>query len=273
MKNGAMRKRCLTILLVLLTAASAVASEEGTTFSIPQKTLLFGAGYTNQYDSYLSPIEYGGAQLDLLYARERCLHGKKRSNTSHLSHQSLFNMQLHTSTNDVNAVRLLGADLHYDAGWFYNWWHVGTPQLSMRLGGQLGTTVGGIYSTRASNNPANAHAAVRTAASFGAKYQLPLKRTKLAFSYQADIPLIGAAFSPDFGQSYYELSQHGYCHNICMTSPFSGFTTRQLALIDILLKRSSLTFGCKVDIRQAKLNHLRQHQYGTSFMIGWTRRL
>lgn len=238
----------------------------------PKSTLLYGVGYTNQYDSYLTPLEYSGVQLDLLYARERLLKGKHKTENDgarHVSHQSLLNVQLHTSTPETKFPRLYGGDVHYDAGWFYNWWNVGTPRLSMRLGGQAGATLGGIYADRSSNNPANAHAAVRTSVSAGAEYALPLKRTQLTFRYQADIPLLGAAFSPDYGQSYFELSQHGYYHNICLTALHNAFSIRQLALMDIRLRRSTLTFGYKADIRQAKLNNLRQHQYAHSFMIGW----
>lgn len=271
-----MRRVCIIPLLFIL--AALTTSAENINYKVPKNTLLYGVGYTNQYDSYLSPAEYGGVQLDLLYAHERLINAKpanddkqKHSNNRlpHVTCQSILNLQLHTSTPKTEFPRLYGADIHYDAGWYYNWWHVGSPRLSMKLGGQVGSTLGGIYSNRSSNNPANAHAAVRTSLSAGTQYVLPLRRTKLTFRYQADLPLMGAAFSPDYGQSYYELSQHGYCHNICFTSLHNAFSIRQLALIDIQLHRCTLTFGYKADIRQAKLNYLRQHQYAHSFMIGW----
>lgn len=285
-----MRSACLTALFCLLATSSStartgnlartehlaktetVARTETCNNQLPKNTVLYGVGYTNQYDSYLSPAEYTGVQLDLLYVRNRLLQGGRKSNKTtlpHITHQSLLDIQLHTSTPETQFPRLYGADIHYDAGWYYNWWHVGTPRLSMKLGGQVGGTLGGIYANRASNNPANAHAALRTSLSAGAQYALPLRRTQLTFRYQADLPLIGAAFSPDYGQSYYELSQHGYSRNICFTSFTQAFSIRQLALMDICLRRCTLTVGYKADIRQAKLNHLRQHQYAHSFMIGW----
>lgn len=269
-----MRKVCCIVLFLLLAVtdkAFAVTDKtptgtEKAVNRIPRKTLLYGVGLANQYDSYLSPTEFSGVQLDLLYGRERILKTKP-----HASFQSLLNMQFHTTTPQDKAPRMYGGDVHYDAGWFYNWWNVGTPRLSLRLGGQIGTTLGGLYCNRASNNPANAHATFRTSASFGAQYVIPLRRTQLALRYQADLPILGAAFSPDYGQSYYELSEHGYYHNICFTSLHNAYSMRQLALLDIRLRRSTLTFGYKADIRQAKLNNLRQHQYGHSFMIGWSR--
>lgn len=268
-----MKRVCLIALLCICATTSMATDAEK-----PRNTVLYGVGYTNQYDSYLSPLEFSGVQLDLLYCRDRLINAKhatkgqtKHNNgqTKHVSCQSLLNLQLHTGTPKTNFPRLYGADIHYDAGWFYNWWNVGAPRLDLKLGGQVGATIGGVYANRSSNNPANAHAAVRTSLSAGAKYTLPLKRTQLTFRYQADLPLIGAAFSPDYGQSYYEMWKHGYSDNICLSSAFKAFSLRQLALVDIRLRRSTIIVGYKADLRQAKLNNLRQHQYAHSFMIGW----
>lgn len=235
----------------------------------PKDKLLVGIGYTNQYDTYISPLEYCGPQLDILWNNERWLKDIKKGDCA-LSFQSLFDLQMHTSASDASTLRMYGADIHYDAGWYYNWLSVATG-LRLKAGGQVGGTLGGLYSHHSSNNPANAHAAVRLSASVGAQYVLPLRHTTLTFRYQADLPVLGAAFSPDYGQSYYELSKYGYCHNICVTSPFNAFSIRQLATIDIRLKHGALSVGYKADIRQAKLNHLRQHQYAHSLMIGWTK--
>lgn len=258
----------LCTLSLLLTAAKAMATEADSC-RVPRSTMLFGVGYTNQYDTYLSPLEYTGLQLSILHAHEHLL----RRGARHVSFQSLLNIQLHASSPQGIEHHLYGGDIHYDAGFYYNWWNVLTPRLTLKAGGQVGTTIGGIYNNTPSNNPANAHAAMRLSASVGAQYVLPLRHTQLAFRYQADLPVVGAAFSPDYGQSYYELYEYGYCHNICATSLHNAFSIRQLALMDIRLRHCTLTLGYHADIRQAKLNNLRQHQYAHSFMIGWQKAL
>lgn len=263
------------ILWLLCITASAIppyTNDGGYAIPMPSRNnLLVGMGYTNQYDTYISPLEYRGPQLDILWDSEHFLKRDiKAYRTQAVSFQSLFDLQMHTSASDASTLRMYGADIHYDAGWYYNWLSV-APGLRLKAGGQVGGTLGGLYSHHSSNNPANAHAAVRLSASIGAQYVLPLRHTTLTFRYQADLPVLGAAFSPDYGQSYYELSKYGYCHNICVTSPFNAFSIRQLATIDIRLKHGALSVGYKADIRQAKLNHLRQHQYAHSLMIGWTK--
>ena len=233
----------------------------------PKDKLLVGIGYTNQYDTYISPLEYRGPQLDILWDNERRLKGIKNGDCA-LSFQSLLDIQMHTSTPESSTLRMYGGDIHYDAGWYYNWLSV-APGLRLKAGGQVGGTLGGIYCNRSGNNPANAHAAVRLSASVGAQYKWLLRHTDVTFYYQADLPVLGAAFSPDYEQSYYELSKYGYCHNICATTPANAFSIRQMLSADINFKHGTLTVGYKADIRQAKLNHLRQHQYAHSFMIGW----
>ncbi len=258
-------------LLCIIASANLPHTNDGlidVTYYFNRTNMLVGMGYTNQYDTYISPLEYTGPHLSLLYESEHLLKKAKKP----VSFQSLFDLQMHTSASDANSARMYGGDIHYDAGWYYNWIGTIAPKLTLKAGGQIGGTLGGLYRNSSSNNPANAHAAIRLSASVGAQYALPLRHTTLVFRYQADLPVLGAAFSPDYGQSYYELSEHGYCHNICTTSPFNAFSIRQLATIDIRLKHGALTVGYKADIRQAELNHLRQHQYAHSMMIGWTKK-
>ena len=278
-----MKKLLLHIVLWLLCGnilAQKTVSEGGSVEGcyLRRNNVSLGMGYTNQYDTYLSPQEYRGPQLDILWNKERFLKNtcRESKNASHVwgtvCFQSLLDVQLHTSTRKNNSMRMYGADFHYDAGWYYNWLDVIAPGLRLKTGGQVGGTLGGLYINRSGNNPANAHAAVRLSASVGAEYSFNLCRTPLVVRYQADVPVLGAAFSPDYEQSYYELYKYGYCHNICLTTPANAFSIRQMATIAIGLRHGFLTVGYKADLRQASLNHLRQHQYAHSFMIGWEKK-
>ena len=65
----------------------------------------------------------------------------------------------------------------------------------------------------------------------------------------------------------------GYDHNIVFTHPANAPTIRQLTTLDLTLRHSTLRLGYLCTIRQGKLNHLRQHQWARSFMIGWCKTL
>lgn len=231
-------------------------------------TYLLGVGWTSQYDTYLSPVEYQGTQVNLVGNTYRQL-----KNLKSVTFQSLFMADLHSSRTRADGASYLGGDLHYDAGYHYNWDITQVPRLKLYAGGLVGLSAGGIYTTRGGNNPANAHANVRLSASIGARYQFNIWRLPLSIRYQADLPLVGAAFSPNYGQSYYEMWQKGgYDHNIVATYPGNAFSLKQIVTLNLHLgKRTALTLGYLGDIHNATLNKLRQHQYTHSILIGYAK--
>lgn len=233
-------------------------------------SILVGLGATNQYDSYLSPIEYKGLQFSVVAESRHRLRS-----LAAVSFQSLLQINLHNSITKAETSRYLGGDLHYDAGWHYNWDDTPVPNLTVFAGGQIGTTLGGLYTTRSGNNPANAHANIHLSASVGASYRFHIKRLPINARYQADMPLLGAAFSPNYGQSYFEMWQKGgYEHNIVLAYPGNAFSIRQMLTLSLQLgKCNSLSIGYLGDIRNATLNNLGQHQYSHSLLIGWAKNL
>lgn len=265
----------LAFLLCLHAAGQELpSSDQGGECHAYGSSVLFGMGHTNQLDTYLSPVEYSGMQFSVLAEKTRRLNGWSRSDNAEWSFQSLFDLNLHLSKPKSESARYLGGDLLYDAALHHNWHDVLVPCLTLYAGGQAGLTIGGIYTTRGGNNPANAHAALRLAASAGARYNLHIGRLPLSLRYQADLPLLGAAFSPNFGQSYYELwDKGGYDHNIVATYPGNGLSFRQLFTASLHFGSMALTLGYLGHWQQAKMNHLRQHQFAHSFLIGWTRKL
>lgn len=234
--------------------------------NIQEHAVVFGIGRTNQYDTYLSPMEYRGPVLTAL--RET----SHRLSKAPLSFQSLFEVHASKAQNGAENADFLGGDVSYDAGWYYNWDDIITPGLTLRAGGQLGGSLGFLYSTKNGNNPAQAHLGIHLAASVAAAYKFSIRHTPLTLRYQADLPVLGGAFLPNYGQAYYEISQNGFDHNVVCTYPGNALSLRQLLTADITIAhRVTLRLGYLSDLRQLKGNNLRQHQYNRSFMIGWVK--
>ena len=111
-------------------------------------------------------------------------------------------------------------------------------------------------------------------AALRADYRFRIRKQTLALHYQAHLPLLGMAFSPQYGQSYYDLFDRShYDHNLRATHFGNALSLRQLFTLDIPVRRARLRIGYLSDLRQLKVNGLKQHQYGRAAMIGFVREL
>lgn len=229
------------------------------------RTLLLGIGRTNQLDTYLSPMEYTGLQASFLLRSERMTRLAKR----HISFQSTLHGVFTTTDNPAGTANYLGGRLAYDAGWHYHYSPL--PRLDLKGGAMVGADLGFLYNNRNGNNPAQGRFSVDISLSAGADYSFNLWRLPMRASYQADLPMIGLMFSPEFGESYYEISQRGVGHDIICAHPGNALSLRQLLALDFCLRRVTLRIGYLCDIRQSNARSLKYHDVSHSFMFGIVR--
>lgn len=230
---------------------------------------LFGIGRVNHLDTYLSPLEYRGPQATYLHRTGRLL----RRNTNIL-YQTWTQGEFSYAHNPAGNVHDIGGAIHYDMGWGRLWKNLLLPGLDVSVSGLAGGTFGFLYNERNGNNPAQARAQFRLSAALGGDYRFRIRRQTLTLRYQLHLPLLGMAFLPRYGQSYYNLFVQGERnHNLICTHVADAFSPRQLLTLDIPVRRSVLTVGYLSDIRQLQANGLKQHQYVRSFVVGYTRSL
>lgn len=230
-------------------------------------SVMIGVGSINVYDTYLSPVEFSGWQAHLLYERTRNL---SIGHSGRWQEQSLLRFQASHPTNRSGTGRYTEGTINLNYGWFYR--TQPAPTLSLWVGPQLDLHTGALYYNRNSNNPAQAQVYGTVDASALAIWKFNIRRLPLVARYQLNLPLIGAKFSPKYGESYYEIFVVGNRTNhVSLITPHNAFSVRQLLTIDIPTGICTLRAGYLFDMQQSVLNHIRYHSYSHALLLGVTR--
>ena len=249
-----MRSKLLAIFIVL---AIPAAAQEGTSAH------LLGIGGTNLLDTYLSQEKYSGLGLTYLYLRERAKPEKHWGN--------VIEHELDLSTTDDRSKTTSELEASYNLYWGrYRQWRLLDDHLRLQAGGLINATLGFIYNMSSSNNPAQARAGLNLMPSGIATYDFRLWKQRFVARYELNVPLVGVMFSPNYGQSYYEIfSQGNYDHNIVPTTFVSAPTFRQQITLDWDTgHKYTLRIGYLGNYQQAAVNNLKQHVYAHRFLIG-----
>ena len=127
---------------------------------------------------------------------------------------------------------------------------------------------------RITNNPASARAFTNLEASAMASRHVKIKNYPLTFRYQVNVPVVGAMFSPHYGQSYYEIFTLGNSDGVIQfTSLHTQPSVRQMLSIDFPVRYAKLRFSYMADLQQSDVNNIKTHTYSHVFMVGFVKDL
>ncbi len=252
------RHRLLSVLLAvtcLLPLSHAAAQREVTA------TYQLGAGKTNVLDTYLSQEKFSGIGLTFLATREHRLPGRHWSTlVEHEFNYSTAHDRAETCREILGDYTLLMGRLRA--------WRIGRLQLQAGLMGSL--NLGAIYNPSNSNNPAQARFSLQSMPTGAAHYDFTLFSRRLRLRYELQLPLLGIMFSPNYGQSYYEIFSEGnYDHNIVPTTLVATPCFRQQLSVEYSIPRfATLRLGYLGNYQQAQVNNLKSHTYLHRLTIG-----
>lgn len=230
------------------------------------RSTMFGIGGTNRLETYLSPLEYTGPEVRFMRESIRMT----RMWGGRVSTQQFYEGNFSYSKNPTKDSEYLSGDIDWRIGWHYNWTPL--PALRLMAGLQTGLNCGFVYNTSNGNNPAQGKLSTNIAASGMAIYRFNWLRRRFSVRYQFDMPLAGLMFSPNYGQSYYEIFSLGhYDRNVCFTWPGNAPCFSQLLTVDVPIGSGTLRLGYRCDIRQSHVNNLKSHTWSNLFMIGFVK--
>lgn len=227
--------------------------------------LMAGGGSSRQLDTYLSPLEYKGYGITVLGGRERMTRMAKGRISYFTQLQGVYS----STWNPAKTAQEWGGRLAYDAGWHYNWYPV--KGLNLKAGALIGADAGFLYNARNGNNPVQGRLGVDVSLSAGGSYSFRIHKLPMMVRYQADIPLAGCMFSPQYGQSYYEIWQGKSDHNVVFSHPGNAFSHRHLLAMDFIFNRTTMRIGYLGDVRESNVNGIRTNDVSHSFVLGYVR--
>ena len=261
------RTGCLTIAILLLSSTASIAQSLAS-HRFEERTVSLGGGFSSLIDTYLSPLRYNGGHAvlqDERFMQLTCENGRWFA-------QSLFTLHGDYTTPASGSGLIIGGMADYSYTYYYRPLH--TNRWSLYVGPQGQLRVGGIYNLRNSNNPAQLKLGVNLAASAMSKYSFTLWRIPMNMHLQADLPLFGFAFGPDYGQSYYEIFYLGHEENcVHVTAPHNNLSLRTKLSYDVEFRTCTMRLTWQEDLYQWELGKQQYHMFTHSVMIGYVKNL
>lgn len=265
-----MIKRALTYAIALLCAPFTLCAQQLANDSIvPERIVVkcasYGITYMNNLDTYLSGYNHTGRGL--YYSNEKFRDA--RTGDYRWKYQTLLTANTGITTLHDNTQ--LAGMVNYSWSGFHPFKI--NSRLQLLAGAQIQAGGGALYIPTNGNNLVSVKLRTALAATGAAIYHIPTKRGDYVLRAQADVPLAGVMFAPEFGQSYYEIfGLQQYSRTVAFSHPFNSPSVRGIFSVDIpiawRLLNTTVRLTYTADIFQSDINQIRTHLYNHAFTVG-----
>lgn len=220
------------------------------------------AGSAHIAETYLSPLKYKGWSTALNYERMQAMRFSPERWVMRLRGR----LNLSRTQNPARNASMW--DLGLDLGWgMMHRWRFGQGWTVM-AGGSTDIDGGVLYNARNGNNPAAAKISWTVNASAALVYNGHMGRLPFCARYQAEMPLTGIFFSPEYGELYYEIYLGNHTGLVRGAWPGNFFRLDNLATVDLRFGRTILRLGYRCGIFSGKASHIVTRKISHSAVVG-----
>ncbi len=247
-------KRLLTFLLVV-SSLCAVGQERVSMFMVD-------AGYASVHDSYLTPITYDGLDLAMQYEAMRSIRADKW----------LWQLQVSADYNYVendarnNDLHKLMGDITFDMQ--RRWQQLIAHRVDVSVGPMTQLRAGIIYNAVNSNNPVSVRAHWNVGATAMAAWHTRLGRKPITLRYQAQLPVAGVFFAPEYDESYYEIYLGNHKNLAHLGWWGNRFDMTNYLGADFNFGKTILRLGYRSRLEHWTVNNLHVHDFTHSLVLG-----
>ncbi|MCM1293303.1 MAG: DUF3316 domain-containing protein [Bacteroides sp.] len=254
----------MIIAALALASVNAIAQDTITsTIERPvYSSYMVKVGSNHLADTYLSPIKYQGWTTGFSYERLQAMKFNPIDWTMRLQ----LSLDISRTINTAGNVAMWNAVIA--AQWaMYRRWKL-PYGLSAGVGPGVQLQAGALYLDRNGNNPVSAKASFTFDAAGYLAWNTKLLSKNITFRYEATLPVVGAFFSPDYGELYYEiyLGNHSGLAHCAWWGNYRRIDHQLTA--DIHFGATTLRLGYSGSLFSSKVNDIVTHQFSHSAVIG-----
>lgn len=212
-------------------------------------------------DSYLSLARFSGTEVTLQGEWSKRLPQSQ-------SLGMCFDAEIGGATllNSRHTKRMI--DFGLEAGWSLFSRLRPLENLRVDVGGRLGIGGGLLYIAGNGNNPVSARADADLSIVASAGWQIKIGKQRFLLSDTFRFPIAGLFFTPQYGESYYEIYFGNHSGLVHFGGPWNRVHLHNVVSVGLPVGRTVLEIGYGLDYLSVSANHLKTRILRDSFVLG-----
>lgn len=212
--------------------------------------------------TYLSPLTYHGKSTALSGSWGKALPFNPRHAVMHFDGSAEFNSLF----NPAHTAKMVG--LLADFKWGMSWRNVFKNKIQITAGGTIGADGGAYYQLRNGNNPVQAMASVSLSARLSASRPFKIGKLDFLLADKVSIPVVSTFFSPDYGETYYEIYLGNHSGLVHAGWWGNNFRLDNLLSVTLDFGKTAAMLGYKFCTDTQWANNLNTKAFTHSLVIG-----